>query len=79
MNDEITPFGFRMGPMTVTRAARYQGYVVIFVETEYQRIEITATPKGRYLRVFGPYQRRDERTPDQIADDFDAMAPENFL
>lgn len=77
--DETTLHGFRMGPLTVTRAARYNGYVVVFVETEHQRVEITATPKGRFLRVFGPYQRRDERTPDQIADDLDAMAAENFV
>lgn len=79
MNDGPTLHGFRMGPIEVTRAARYNGYVVIFVETEYQRIEITATPKGRYLRVLGPYPRRDERTPEQIADDLDALAPGNFV
>ena len=58
--DGPTPFGFRVGQVEVTRAARYKGYVLIFVETDHQRVEITATPKGRYLRVFGPYDRADK-------------------
>jgi hypothetical protein len=59
MSDGTTPFGFRVGQVEVSRAARYKGYVVIFVETDHQRVEITATPKGRYLRVLGPYDRLD--------------------
>lgn len=55
MNDDVrlarTRHGFEWGAMTVTRAASYRGYVVLFVDSKTERLQIAVSPKGRSIAV----------------------------
>lgn len=55
MNDDVrlarTRYGFEWGAMTVTRAASYRGYVVLFVDSKTERLQIAVSPKGRSMVV----------------------------
>lgn len=48
-----TSYGFQFGPAVVERLASHDGYVVVGIKTQRQRLDITITPTG-LIRVGKP-------------------------
>jgi len=46
---ELTPYGFRWGPLTVTRAMDCPQGVILLLETPTKDLQVWATPAGRKL------------------------------
>jgi hypothetical protein len=44
--NEITEFGFRWGPVEVTRIGQYEGSVWLQLKTQRKILEVRVTPSG---------------------------------
>lgn len=56
-----TLYGFEFGPAVVERLAHDNGYVVVGVKTQRQRLDITITPSG-LIRVGKPVRNLELKT-----------------
>lgn len=60
---EVTQYGFTWGPLEVVRVMSDGKYgVVIYAQTEYDRLEIRATPGGRKLEYKHTTRKPKEET-----------------
>jgi hypothetical protein len=52
MRGEITNYGFKWGPMEVTRACSDDRYHTILLKTDHREVQIHVSPTGRSVRVY---------------------------
>jgi len=61
----VNPYGFDWGPMKVTRLAHVEGRgYALEVTTDYARVQLYVTEKGRKIEAFPlePYRQAEEET-----------------
>lgn len=51
IHEPVERYGFRFGPMVVSRAFEDEGSVCVLIQTKTQELTIYASAKGRSLRV----------------------------
>ena len=51
MEGEVTKYGFRWGPMEVTRACADGRYHTLLIFTDHQELQVSVSPTGRSIRV----------------------------
>lgn len=49
---EITKYGFRWGPVEVTRACADNRYHTLLIFTDHQEVQISISPTGKSIRVY---------------------------